>query len=155
MAGADPSGRTGQASKHATHLIKVACEAALGKRAQLEIFGDDYPTADGTCVRDYVHVSDLADAHVTALEYLRCGGESLTLNCGYGRGFSVKEVIGAVQRVSRAEFPVTMAARRADDAPALVADVTRIRRQLAWTPRYEDLDVIVAHALAWERKLSC
>jgi UDP-glucose 4-epimerase len=153
VAGADPKLRTGQSTPNATHLIKVACEATLGKRANLEIFGTDYPTPDGTCVRDYVHVSDLARAHSAALAYLRRGGASATFNCGYGRGASVLEVIDAVRRASRHDFPVEMSGRRAGDPVALVADVARIRSTLDWRPQYEDLDTIVAHALAWERRL--
>jgi UDP-glucose 4-epimerase len=153
VAGADPKGRTGQSTPQATHLIKVACEAALGKRAKVEIFGDDYPTADGTGVRDYIHVSDLARAHLTALDYLRSGGESITINCGYGSGASVKEVIETVKRVSGVNFPVSVAPRRDGDPPTLVADVARISRILPWTPRFQDLETIVTHALAWEQRL--
>ena len=153
VAGADPKQRTGQSTPQATHLIKVACEAALGKRAKLDVFGTDYPTADGTCVRDYIHVSDLARAHSAALAYLRRGGASATFNCGYGRGASVFEVIAAVKRESGVDFPVEIAGRRAGDPPALVADVSRIRTTLDWRPQFEDLDTIVRHALAWERRL--
>ena len=152
VAGADPKGRTGQSTPQATHLIKVACEAALGKRNGLTVFGTDYATPDGTCLRDYIHVSDLARAHSAALAYLRDGGASTTFNCGYGRGASVLEVIRSVKRVSGVDFPVTFAERRDGDPVALVADVGRIRATLAWTPRFQDLDTIVAHALAWERK---
>ncbi len=153
VAGADPKLRTGQATPNATHLIKVACEAALGKRAKIDIFGTDYPTSDGTCVRDYIHVSDLARAHSAALAYLRRGGASATFNCGYGRGASVLEVIDAVRRAARRDFPVEVSGRRAGDPVALVADVGRIRSTLDWRPQYEDLNTIVAHALAWERRL--
>ncbi|MGH6726431.1 MAG: UDP-glucose 4-epimerase GalE [Pseudolabrys sp.] len=153
VAGADPKLRTGQSTPAATHLIKVACEAALGKRAKIDIYGTDYPTPDGTCIRDYIHVSDLARAHSAALAYLRRGGSSTTFNCGYGRGASVLEVIESVRRVSRQDFPVTVAARRAGDPVALVADVTRIRSTLDWRPQFEDLNTIVAHAFAWERRL--
>jgi UDP-glucose 4-epimerase len=153
VAGADPKLRTGQSTPNATHLIKVACEAALGKRAKIDVFGTDYPTPDGTCVRDYIHVSDLARAHSAALAYLRRGGASATFNCGYGRGASVLEVIDSVRRVSRNNFPVEVSGRRAGDPVALVADVGRIRSALDWRPQYEDLDTIVAHALAWERRL--
>jgi UDP-glucose 4-epimerase len=153
VAGADPDGRTGQSTPQATHLIKVACEAALGKRAKLDVFGTDYATPDGTCVRDYIHVSDLAQAHSAALDYLRSGGPSGTFNCGYGRGASVFEVIDAVKRVSGVDFPVHISGRRDGDPASLVADVARIRNTLPWTPRFQDLDLIVAHALAWERKL--
>ena len=134
-------------------LIKVACEAALGKRAKIDVFGTDYPTPDGTCIRDYIHVSDLARAHSAALAYLRRGGASATFNCGYGHGASVLEVIEAVRRASRRDFPVEIAGRRPGDPPALVADVGRIRSTLDWQPQFEDLDTIVAHALAWERRL--
>ena len=154
VAGADPKQRTGQSTPAATHLIKVACEAALGKRPKMDIFGTDYPTPDGTCVRDYVHVSDLARAHSAALAYLRRGGESTTFNCGYGRGASVLEVINSVKRVGRRDFPVEISGRRAGDPASLVADVARIRSTLDWRPQFEDLDTIVSHALAWERLLA-
>jgi UDP-glucose 4-epimerase len=153
VAGADPKQRTGQATPEATHLIKVACEAALGKRPNLEVFGTDYKTADGTCIRDYIHVSDLTSAHWAALNYLRGGGASTTFNCGYGKGASVFEVIDAVKRVSRRDFPVELRGRRPGDPAVLVADVTRIRSTLDWSPQYESLDTIIAHALAWERLL--
>jgi UDP-glucose 4-epimerase len=154
VAGADPRHRTGQSTPAATHLIKVACEAALGKRPKMDVFGTDYPTPDGTCIRDYIHVSDLARAHSAALAYLRGGGESTTFNCGYGRGASVLEVIDAVKRMSGRDFPVTIGGRRAGDPAALVADVSRIRSTLDWRPRFEDLDTIVSHALAWEQLLA-
>jgi UDP-glucose 4-epimerase len=153
VAGADPQGRTGQSSAAATHLIKVAAETALGLRPKLEIFGTDYPTADGTCVRDYIHVSDLADAHKLALHYLRSGGTPLTLNCGYGHGFSVREVIETVRRVSAVDFKVENAPRREGDPARIVAASERIRDALGWHPRYDDLPTIIAHALAWERQL--
>jgi UDP-glucose 4-epimerase len=153
VAGADPKLRTGQSTAGATHLIKVACEAALGKRPRIEIYGTDYPTPDGTCVRDYIHVSDLARAHSAALGYLRRGGGSATFNCGYGRGASVIEVIDSVRRVSGRDFPFEVSGRRAGDPPALVADVDRIRTTLDWRPQFQDLDTIVAHAFAWERRL--
>ena len=154
VAGADPKRRTGQSTPAATHLIKVACEAALGKRPKIEIFGTDYPTPDGTCVRDYIHVSDLARAHSAALGYLRRGGDSATFNCGYGRGASVLEVIASVKRREPAATSrSSCAGRRAGDPAALVADVTRIRASLDWRPQFEDLDTIVSHALAWERLL--
>jgi UDP-glucose 4-epimerase len=153
VAGADPQGRTGQSSAAATHLIKVAAETALGLRPKLEIFGTDYPTPDGTCIRDYIHVSDLADAHKLALHYLRSGGTPLTLNCGYGHGFSVREVIETVQRVSAIDFKVENAPRREGDPARIVAASERIRDALGWYPRYDDLPTIVAHALAWERQL--
>ena len=153
VAGADPQGRTGQSSAAATHLIKVAAETALELRPKLEIFGTDYPTPDGTCIRDYVHVSDLADAHKLALHYLRSGGIPLTLNCGYGHGFSVCEVIETVKRVSAIDFKVENAPRREGDPARIVAASERIRDALGWHPRYDDLPTIVAHALAWERHL--
>jgi len=153
VAGADPKRRTGQATPAATHLIKVACEAALGKRPKLDVFGTDYPTPDGTCIRDYIHVSDLAHAHSAALAYLRGGGASATFNCGYGRGASVLEVINSVKRVSGSDFPVEMRARRAGDPAVLVADVSHIHASFDWRPQFDDLDTIVAHALAWERGL--
>jgi UDP-glucose 4-epimerase len=153
VAGADPKLRTGQSTPLATHLIKVACEVALGKRAKIDVYGTDYPTPDGTCIRDYIHVSDLARAHSAALAYLRRGGASATFNCGYGHGASVFEVIEAVKRASRRDFAVQIAARRPGDPPALVADVSRIRATLDWKPQFENLDTIVGHALAWERRL--
>ena len=153
VAGADPKLRTGQSTPAATHLIKVACEAALGKRPKLTVFGTDYPTPDGTCLRDYIHVSDLARAHSAALAHLRRGGDSATFNCGYGHGSSVLQVIDAVRRVSGQDFPVEVAGRRPGDPPALVANVERIRATLDWRPQFQDLDTIVAHALAWEKRL--
>ncbi len=153
VAGADPKGRTGQSTKGATHLIKVACEAHLGMRDELQVFGTDYDTPDGTGVRDYIHVSDLADAHVLALDRLRSGAPSLVANCGYGKGFSVLEVIGAVERVTGAKLPVKMGPRRAGDPAGLVARVDRIHESLDWNPRWNDLDTIVGHALAWEKAL--
>ncbi|WP_029032803.1 UDP-glucose 4-epimerase GalE [Salinarimonas rosea] len=153
VAGADPRGRAGQSSRSATHLIKVAAQAALGARAGLSVFGTDYPTPDGTCLRDYVQVSDLADAHLAALRHLRAQGGRLTLNCGYGTGASVHEVVETMRRISGLAFPVTEAPRRPGDPAALVADATRIREVLGWEPRYADLDTIVAQALAWERRL--
>lgn len=154
VAGADPKGRTGQATPEATHLIKVAAEVVTGKRPGIQIFGEDYPTPDGTCVRDYIHVTDLADAHVSALKHLVGGGDSLTLNCGYGRGYSVREVLAAVEAEAGRDLNAQGAPRRAGDPPELVADVARIRAAFDWTPRYEDLSVIVKTALAWETKLS-
>ncbi len=153
VAGADPKLRTGQSSPAATHLIKVACEAALGKRGRIDVFGTDYPTPDGTCLRDYIHVSDLARAHSAALAHLRRGGQSETFNCGYGRGCSVFEVIDAVRRASGRDFAVEICGRRPGDPAALVANVDRIRSTLDWRPQFQDLDTIVAHALAWEQKL--
>src|SRR6476659_8364347 len=154
VAGADPRMRTGQATPAATHLIKVACETAIGKRPKLEVFGTDYPTPDGTCIRDYIHVSDLAQAHSSALAYLRNGGASTTFNCGYGHGSSVLEVIAAVRRASSREFPVEISGRRRGDPPSLVANVDRIRSALSWQPQFQNLDTIVAHALAWEKQLA-
>jgi UDP-glucose 4-epimerase len=153
VAGADPKLRTGQSTAGATHLIKVACETALGKRAKIDIYGTDYPTPDGTCIRDYIHVSDLARAHSAALGYLRRGGASATFNCGYGRGASVLEVIDSVRRASGRDFPVEISGRRAGDPAAVVANVDRIRATLDWRPQFQDLDTIVAHAFAWERRL--
>ena len=155
VAGADPAGRAGQSTARATHLIKVAVEAALGKRGHVEIFGSDFATPDGTGVRDYIHVSDLAAAHVLALEALVAEpARSLTLNCGYGRGFSVLEVLDAVDRATGGAIVRHTAPRRAGDPDALVADSRRIVSALSWSPRYADLDTIVGHALAWEARLS-
>jgi UDP-glucose 4-epimerase len=154
VAGADPKGRTGQSTKGATHLIKVACEAALGKRDRLQVFGTDYPTPDGTCVRDYIHVSDLAAAHRLALERLRGSGGSLVANCGYGHGYSVLEVVDSVQRVHGAELNVEMAGRRPGDPPSIVANSELAQRELGWTPARNDLDLIVGDALRWEEALS-
>jgi UDP-glucose 4-epimerase len=153
VAGADPLGRTGQSTKSATHLIKVSIETALGLRPKVDVFGTDYPTPDGTCVRDYIHVSDLVRAHCDALAYLRGGGVSATLNCGYGRGFSVLEVIETVKRVSGVDFEVAFAGRRAGDPAQIVAASDRARSLLKWQPHFDDLRTIVGHALAWERKL--
>jgi UDP-glucose 4-epimerase len=153
VAGADPQCRTGQSTKGATHLIKVAVEAALGLRPKLQVFGTDYPTPDGTCIRDYIHVTDLARAHSDALRHLRAGGSSATLNCGYGHGFSVLQVVEAVKRVADVDFKVETAPRRAGDPAQIVADASAARTTLRWQPRYDDLDTIVTHALAWEREL--
>jgi UDP-glucose 4-epimerase len=153
VAGADPQLRTGQSTPDATHLIKIAVQTALGLRAQMDVFGTDYPTSDGTCIRDYIHVTDLVHAHAAALAHLRRGGDSLTLNCGYGRGYSVLEVIEAVQRAAGHRINVRHAGRRAGDPAAIVADATRLRTMLGWQPQFDDLDRIVALALAWERKL--
>jgi len=153
VAGADPKGRTGQSSKAATHLIKVAAETALGLRPKLEIFGTDYPTPDGTCIRDYIHVSDLARAHGDALDHLRSGKPSLTLNCCYGHGFSVRDVIATVKHVSGVDFSVETSPRRAGDPAQIVADSAQIREVLGWRPRFDDLGMIVTDALAWEREL--
>jgi UDP-glucose 4-epimerase len=154
VAGADPKLRTGQATVGATHLIKVAVETALGLRPQIDVFGTDYDTPDGTCIRDYIHVSDLVRAHSDALAHLRRGGAGDTFNCGYGHGYSVLEVIEAVKRASGRDFAVRLAARRPGDPASIVADAARIRAQLNWTPQFDNLDTIVAHALAWERKLA-
>jgi UDP-glucose 4-epimerase len=154
VAGCDPAGRIGQSTEKATLLVKVACEAALGKRGQLSIFGTDYDTADGTGVRDYIHVDDLARAHLDALRYLRGGGASTTLNCGYGHGYSVREVLAAVGRAHGSPVPFVEQARRAGDPPSLIAVSERIRGTLGWQPRHDDLDFIAQTALAWERKLT-
>jgi UDP-glucose 4-epimerase len=155
VAGADPQGRSGQSTAGATHLIKVAVEAATGKRDGVAVYGTDYATPDGTGVRDYIHVSDLAAAHVEALEALIAEpGRSHTLNCGYGRGFSVMEVLDAVDRVTNLTVNRRFEPRRPGDPDALIADNRRILETLPWRPRLDDLDVIVAHALAWERSLA-
>jgi UDP-glucose 4-epimerase len=153
VAGADPHGRAGQSSPNATHLIKVAGEAALGLRPKLDVFGTDYPTPDGTCIRDYIHVSDLTRAHADALRYLRAGGRSLTLNCGYGHGFSVLEVIETVKCVTGVDFRVELAGRREGDPARIVAASERVREVLGWSPRFDDLSTIVTHAFEWEREL--
>ena len=153
VAGADPQGRTGQSTDGATHLIKVAVETALGLRRKMQVFGTDYQTPDGTCIRDYIHVSDLVRAHGDALRHLRGGAPSLTLNCGYGHGFSVREVIEAVKRVSGVDFKVENAPRRAGDPARIVADSSQIRKALGWRPQLDDLSTIVGHAFAWERAL--
>ncbi len=153
VAGADPQGRSGQSTPQATHLIKVACETALGKRSHMQVFGTDYDTADGTCVRDYIHVTDLARAHTAALGYLRRGGGSDVFNCGYSKGASVLEVIETVKRVSGIDFDVRVGPRRPGDVAAIVADSAKIRARLGWQPRHADLDGIVAQALGWERQL--
>jgi UDP-glucose 4-epimerase len=153
VAGADPFGRVGLATVGATHLLKIAVEAATGQRAKVDVFGTDYPTRDGSCIRDFIHVSDLAQAHRAALSYLRGGGSSVTLNCGYGRGYSVLETLEAVRRVASSHFAVQYAPRRRGDIMTMVADTSRIRSTLDWKPRYDDLDTIAAHALIWEEKL--
>ena len=153
VAGSDPGGRIGQSTKNATLLIKVAAEVAVGKREQLYVFGTDYPTPDGTGVRDYIHVDDLADAHIKALDYLCEGGESVTVNCGYGHGYSVREVIDAVNRVNGTPIKVIEEARRAGDPPALIAKADKVRELFGWEPRYDDLDLIVKTSLDWEKKL--
>jgi UDP-glucose 4-epimerase len=153
VAGADPKGRCGQSTPNATHLIKVAVQTALGQRPHLDVYGTDYPTSDGTCVRDYIHVCDLARAHSAALNYLREGGSSQVLNAGYGRGFSVLEVVKAVKKISKADFEVRKSARRAGDPADLVSDAKLLPELLGWKPEYNDLETIVAHAFAWERHL--
>jgi UDP-glucose 4-epimerase len=153
VAGADPRARIGLATAGATHLLKIAVEAATGQRAKIDVYGTDYPTPDGSCVRDFIHVSDLAQAHRAALSYLRDGGASTTLNCGYGSGYSVLETIEAVRRVSGRNFAVQTAPRRPGDIVTMIADTGRIAATLNWTPQYADLETIAAHALAWEEKL--
>jgi UDP-glucose 4-epimerase len=153
VAGADPKLRAGQSTKHATQLIKVAVETALGRRPWLDVYGTDYPTPDGTCIRDYIHVSDLANAHLDALTYLRGGGQSGAFNIGYGRGFSVLEVIETVRRVAGVDFKVSYGPRRAGDPARIVADATRAAATLGWRPRLDELATIAEHALQWERKL--
>ena len=153
VAGSDPGGRIGQSTEKATLLIKVAAEVAVGKREQLYVFGTDYPTPDGTGVRDYIHVDDLADAHIKALDYLQGGGASVTLNCGYGHGYSVREVIDAVNRVNGTPIKVREEPRRPGDPPALIAKADRARSVLGWEPRHDDLDFIVKTSLDWERRL--
>jgi UDP-glucose 4-epimerase len=152
VAGADPLLRTGQSTRGATHLIKVAVETALGLRPAIEVFGMDYGTPDGTCIRDYIHVSDLIRAHSDALRHLRNGGASVTLNCGYGRGFSVLDVIATVKRIAGVDFKVITSGRRPGDPPAIVADAGRIRSSLGWAPEFDDLEIIVDHALKWEHR---
>jgi UDP-glucose 4-epimerase len=153
VAGSDSGGRIGQATPNATLLVKVACEAAVGRRPHVSIFGTDYPTADGTGVRDYIHVEDLATAHLDALEWLRRGGASTTLNVGYGHGYSVRQVLASVERVSGKRLTVREEPRRAGDPPSLVARADRIRAELGWRPRLDDLDTIVRTAYAWEQRL--
>ena len=154
VAGADPEGRTGQSTRESTHLVKVACEAATGRRDAVTVFGTDYDTPDGTCVRDYIHVSDLADVHVAALRGLERGGESRVLNCGYGHGFTVREVLKAVQAEAGVRLSVRDGPRRAGDPPCLVSDTSRMRAAFGWRPRFDDLGHIVRTALAWERRLA-
>ncbi|MCG7870791.1 MAG: UDP-glucose 4-epimerase GalE [Candidatus Thiodiazotropha lotti] len=152
VAGCDLEGRIGQSTPKATLLTKVACEAAVGKRDAVYIFGTDYPTADGTGVRDYIHVEDLATAHVKALDYLRNGGDSAILNCGYGHGFSVRELLKSVEAANGSPLNIIEAERRAGDPPELVAGAEKVREVLGWSPKYDDLSVIASSALAWERK---
>jgi UDP-glucose 4-epimerase len=153
VAGADPKGRVGQSTPNATHLIKVACQAALGDRPALDIFGTDYPTPDGTCLRDYIHVCDLAKAHMDALRYLRAGGKSDVFNCGYGNGLSVQEIANVVKKVSKVDFKVNLSPRRAGDPPAIIAKADKIRKVLSWKPQYDNVETIVQAALAWEKHL--
>src|SRR5476649_2433475 len=153
VAGTDPLARIGLATVGATHLLKIAVETATGQRSKIDVFGTDYPTPDGSCIRDFIHVSDLAQAHRAALSYLRTGGASTTLNCGYGRGYSVLETIEAVRRVSGRNFAVQTAPRRPGDIMTMIADTSRIGTTLDWTPRHADLETIATHALAWEEKL--
>ena len=153
VAGCDPLKRTGQSTKGATHLIKIACETALGKRPYMGVFGTDYDTPDGTCIRDFIHVSDLVNAHYAALNFLRQGGLKFTANCGYSKGYSVREVVDAVKRVSSKDFPVVFEPRRAGDIPALTANSHRLMSRLSWSPRFDDLDTIIRTALDWESAL--
>ncbi len=154
VAGCEPGGRIGQSTPNATLLVKVACEAAVGARPQVAVYGTDYPTPDGTGLRDYIHVEDLASAHLGALSYLRSGGKSVTLNCGYGHGYSVREVLDAVERVHGKPLRIVEEGRRAGDPPQLVAVVDKIHKVLDWEPRFDDLDTIVRTSLAWERKIA-
>ena len=154
VAGCEPTGTIGQSTPKATLLVKVACEAAVGKRDRVSVFGTDYPTPDGTGLRDYIHVDDLATAHLDALAYLRQGGESTVLNCGYGHGYSVREVLRAVERACGHSLNIVDEPRRAGDPPELIAVADRIREVLGWTPRLDDLDTIVETALAWEKKIA-
>jgi UDP-glucose 4-epimerase len=153
VAGSDTQGRIGQSTRAATLLVKVACEAAVGKRGHLSVFGTDFPTPDGTGVRDYIHVEDLATAHVNALNYLRDGGKSLIANCGYGHGYSVREVVSSVEKIAGLKLEVREEPRRAGDPPALIARADKVRQVLGWTPRLDDIDVIVRSSLEWERRL--
>jgi len=153
VAGADLLGRMGQRTPNATHLIKVACETALGKRDKMSIFGSDYPTPDGTCIRDYIHVVDLAIAHLCGLKYLEGGGASDIFNCGYGEGFSVKQVIDRVKAIAKVDFQVDLEGRRPGDIPAIVAMNKKIKERLGWQPKHNNLDVIIKTALSWEKSL--
>jgi UDP-glucose 4-epimerase len=153
VAGSDPGGRIGQSTRAATLLVKVACEVAVGKRESLSVFGTDYPTPDGTGVRDYIHVDDLASAHVSALNYLRDGGKSLIANCGYGHGYSVREVIASVEKIAGIKLKVREEPRRAGDPPALVAKADKVREVLGWRARLDDIDTIVRTSLEWEKRL--
>ncbi|HEY6482419.1 MAG TPA: UDP-glucose 4-epimerase GalE [Steroidobacteraceae bacterium] len=153
VAGSDCSGRIGQATRKATLLVKVACEAIVGKRPHVSIFGTDYPTTDGTGIRDYIHVEDLATAHLDALDYLRQGGAPLVLNVGYGHGYSVREVLASVERVAGMKLNIREEPRRPGDPPTLVARADRVRTELGWRPRLDDLDTIVRTSLQWEQRL--
>jgi UDP-glucose 4-epimerase len=153
VAGSDPLGRIGQSTRAATLLVKVACEAAVGKRQFLSVFGTDFPTPDGTGVRDYIHVEDLARAHLNSLDYLRDGGQSLTANCGYGHGYSVREVLSSVEKIAGIKLNVREEPRRAGDPPSLVAKTDKVRSQLGWQPKLDDIDTIVRTSLEWERRL--
>ena len=153
VAGADPKGRSGQSTPRATHLIKVACQTALGQRPSMDVFGTDYDTPDGTCLRDYIHISDLIAAHMDALSHLRNGSESGIFNCGYGKGYSVLDVIRAVERAYGGPIKTNLVPRRAGDPTAIVAGADRVRDILGWKPKYEDINIIVSSALAWERHL--
>jgi len=154
VAGCEPGGTIGQSTPQATLLVKVACEAATGRREHVSIFGTDYPTPDGTGLRDYIHVEDLASAHLDALTYLRNGGDSTTLNCGYGHGYSVREVLSTVEKINEAPLKIIEEPRRAGDPPELIAIAEQIRSTLGWTPKFDDLDTIVRTSLEWERKLA-
>ncbi len=154
VAGCEPSGTIGQSTPKATLLVKVACEAATGKRPGVAIYGTDYPTPDGTGLRDYIHVDDLATAHLDALTYLRKGGDPVTLNCGYGHGYSVRDVLAAVERANGEALNISEEPRRAGDPPELIAVAERVRKVLGWTPKYDDLDTIVRTSLEWERKIA-
>jgi len=154
VAGCEPSGHIGQSTPNASLLIKVACEAAVGRRKSVSVYGTDYETRDGTGARDYIHVEDLASAHLAALKYLRDGGVSTTMNCGYGHGYSVREVLAAVERAAGTSLNIVDEPRRAGDPPELIAIADKIRTELGWQPRHDDLDVIVSTALAWERKIA-
>ncbi len=153
VAGSDPQGRIGQSTRAATLLVKVACEAAVGKRPYLSVFGTDYPTPDGTGVRDYIHVEDLATAHLNALDYLRAGGSSLVANVGYGHGYSVREVLSSVEKIAGLKLDVREEPRRAGDPPSLIAKCDRVRQLLKWQPKLDDIDTIVRTSLEWEKRL--
>lgn len=154
VAGADPLVRIGQARKDATHLITVSLRTALGKKSHLDIYGTDYPTPDGTCIRDYIHVDDLSDVHVLVLEYLADGGDSNIYNCGYGHGYSVKEVVEQVKKITGIDFQVKYIDRRPGDPPSLIADSSKLKKELGWTPKYDDLEYIIKTAWEWEKKIN-